>query len=95
MPLFDWVVCFSGIELYDLLVYFGNFLFFNNFIYLFLAVLGLHCCAGFPLAVESRGLLFSCNVRASDCSGFSCCRALALDSGASGVAALDSRARTQ
>ena len=23
-PLFDWVVCFSGIELYDLLVCFGN-----------------------------------------------------------------------
>ena len=93
------MACFSGIELYDLLVYFGNFLFFNNFIYLFLAVLGLHCCVGFSLAVESRGLLFSCDVRASDCSGFSggfsCCRALALDPGASGVAALDSRARTQ
>ena len=23
-PLFDWVVCFSGIQLYDLFVYFGN-----------------------------------------------------------------------
>ena len=23
-PLFDWVVCFSGVELYKLLVYFGN-----------------------------------------------------------------------
>ena len=23
-PLFDWVVCISGIELYELLVYFGN-----------------------------------------------------------------------
>ena len=23
-PLFDWVVCFSGIKLYELLVYFGN-----------------------------------------------------------------------
>ena len=23
-PLFDWVVCFSGIELHELLVYFGN-----------------------------------------------------------------------
>ena len=22
--LFDWIVCFSGIELYELLVYFGN-----------------------------------------------------------------------
>ena len=25
-PLFDCVVCFSGIELYELLVYFGNYL---------------------------------------------------------------------
>ena len=24
LPHFDWVVCFSGIELYELLVYFGN-----------------------------------------------------------------------
>ena len=23
-PLFDWIVCFSGIEFYELLVYFGN-----------------------------------------------------------------------
>ena len=23
-PLFDWVICFSGIELYELLVFFGN-----------------------------------------------------------------------
>ena len=23
-PLFDWVVCFSGIELYELLICFGN-----------------------------------------------------------------------
>ena len=23
-PLFDWVVCFSGIDLYELVVYFGN-----------------------------------------------------------------------
>ena len=23
-PLFDWVVCFSGIELYELFIYFGN-----------------------------------------------------------------------
>ena len=22
--IFDWVVCFSGIELYELLIYFGN-----------------------------------------------------------------------
>ena len=75
------------------------FCFFNNFIYLFLAVLGIHCYVGFSLAVESRGLHFSFDVQASDCSGFSvgfsCCRALALESGAPVVAALDSRAKTQ
>ena len=80
--------------MYNLLVYFGNFLFFNKFIYLFLAVLGIHCCVGFSLAVEGRGLRFSFDVQASDCSvfsaGFSRCRALALESGAPAVAALDS-----
>ena len=30
----------------------------NNFIYLFLAVLGLHCCAGFSL-VAMHGLLIA------------------------------------
>ena len=29
----------------------------KNFIYLILAVLGLHCCSGFSLVVVSRGLL--------------------------------------
>ena len=28
-PLFDWAVCFSGIELYESLVYFGNKFFFS------------------------------------------------------------------
>ena len=33
-----------------------TFLFFCSFlIYLFLVVLGLHCCMGFSLAVASRG----------------------------------------
>ena len=32
-----------------------TFFSFNNFIYLFLAVLGLRCHAGFSLVVESRG----------------------------------------
>ena len=31
------------------------FIYFNNFIYLFSAVLGLYCCAGFSLVVPSRG----------------------------------------
>ena len=36
------------------------------FISLFLAVLGLHCCTGFSLAVASRGYsLSSCSARAS------------------------------
>ena len=30
----------------------------NNFIYLFLALLGLHCYACFSLVAESAGLLF-------------------------------------
>ena len=30
-------------------------LFKNDFIYLFLAVLGLHCCARFSLIMASRG----------------------------------------
>ena len=32
-----------------------TFFSFNNFIYLFLTVLGLHCHAGFSLVAESRG----------------------------------------
>ena len=33
------------------------FFFFNTFIYLFSAVLGLHCCAGFSLVVMHRLLI--------------------------------------
>ena len=49
--------------------------------YLFLAVLGLHCCMGFSLVAASRReLLFSsCGARASHCSGFSCCEAQTLE----------------
>ena len=36
---------------------------------LFLAELGLHCCAGF-LSCGERGLLSSCRAQASHCSGF-------------------------
>ena len=40
--IFDWVVCFSGIELYDLLVYFWNYSFVSCFIcYYFLSFWGL------------------------------------------------------
>ena len=48
-----------------------------NFFYLFLAVLGLRCCAGFS-QVAARGLLSSCNAWAFHCSGFSCGGAHAL-----------------
>ena len=30
-PMFDWAVCFSGIELYELLAYFGNYFFVSSF----------------------------------------------------------------
>ena len=33
-PFFDWVVCFSDIELHELLVYFGDFTRFLNEFYL-------------------------------------------------------------
>ena len=32
-----------------------RFFFIYNFIYLFLTMLGLHCCVGFSLVVESGG----------------------------------------
>ena len=44
------------------------------FIYLFLAMLGLHCYTGFSL-VGVRG---GCGVQTSHCGGFSCFRAQAL-----------------
>ena len=40
-------------------------------IYLFLAMLGLHCCTGFSLVVESWGDS-SLGAQTSHCSGFSC-----------------------
>ena len=48
--LFDWVVCFSGIELYELLVCFGNWSFVSCFTcYYFLPFWGL----SFPLLCKS------------------------------------------
>ena len=43
---------------------------FILFIYLFLALLSLHCCVGLSLVALSRGWLSSCRVWASHCSGF-------------------------
>ena len=44
--------------------------FFNNFTHLFLAVLGLRCCAGFSLVAASRATNY--RVQASHCAGVSC-----------------------
>ena len=51
--------------------------FFNNFIYLFLAVLGLPCWEGFSLAAPSGGYSLVA-VQASQCRGVSCRGAWAL-----------------
>ena len=46
--------------------------------YLFLAVLGLRCCAGFFSSCSEWGLLSGCGAWASHCRGFSWCGAQAL-----------------
>ena len=43
----------------------------NNFIYLFLAMLGLPCCQGFLSHLSEQGLLSSCSAQASHCGSFS------------------------
>ena len=54
--------------------------FFSYFTYflknLFLALLGLCCCAGFSLAADSGGHLSSCSTQASHCGDCSGCGAL-------------------
>ena len=59
---------------------------FLKIIYLFLAVLGLHCCLGLSLVVVNGGYSSLQHPGFSLC-GSSCCRARALDSRASVVAA--------
>ena len=44
---------------------------FLNF-YLFLAALGLHCCAWAFSSCSKWGLLSSCSAQASHCGSFSC-----------------------
>ena len=57
----------------------------KNIIYLFLALLDLHCFMGFSFVVVSGGssLLqsvgFSCGAQALGCAGFSCCNSCALE----------------
>ena len=53
-------------------------IFKNNFIYLFMTVLGVCCCTGFFSSCGEWGLLSSCHEWASHCGGFSCCRTKAL-----------------
>ena len=54
---------------------------------LFVAVLSLCCCAWAFSSCGERGATLCCGVKASHCGGFSCCRARALGSQASVVAA--------
>ena len=49
--------------------------FFSNYVYLAVAVLGLHRCVDFPLVAVSRGLFSGRDVQASHCGGFSCAQA--------------------
>ena len=51
-------------------------IFFFN--YLFLTVLGPHCCVGFSLQLREQGLLSSCGGWASQCGSFSSCTAWTL-----------------
>ena len=48
------------------------------FIYLFLAMLGLHCCVQIFSSCSELKLLSSCAVWTSFCGGFSCCESWAL-----------------
>ena len=61
---------------------------FIYFIYLFLAVLGLCCCARAFLQLRRVGATLRCGARAPYCSGFSCYRAWSLGTRALVVAAL-------
>ena len=49
---------------------------FYLFIYLFLVVLGLQCCAWAFSSCSELGLLSNCSMWSPHCGGFSCCRAL-------------------
>ena len=63
------------------------FIFFYKFIYLFLAALGLRCCTQAFSSCGQVGATLCCGVRASHCSGFSCCTARAPGTWASVVVA--------
>ena len=64
------------------------FFFFLRFTYLFLDLVGLHCCAQTSVVTRGDGRApLACSVQASYCSGFPCCRAWAVGTWASVTAA--------
>ena len=67
--------------------HFVLFCFYYLFIYLFLAALGLHCCAQAFSSCGERGATLHCGARASHFGGFSCCGARVLGARASVVVA--------
>ena len=71
------------------LLFVGRFFFnkFIYFIYLFLAALGLFCCARAFLYLRRAGSTLHCGVWVSHCGGFSCCEVRALGAWASVVVA--------
>ena len=68
-------VGYNNEKLWSLSRIFIIFILVENF---FLAALGLCCCSWAFFSCSERGPLSSCGVRASHCSGFSCCGAQAL-----------------
>ena len=64
----------------------SSYIYIYKFIYLFLSVLGLHCCMGFSLVAMSRGYSLVAVHQLHHCSGFPCCGALALGTWVSVVA---------
>ena len=57
---------------------FNNVIFRIFYVFIFLAVLGLHCYVWVFSSCGNWGLLSGCGAQASRCGDFSCCRAQAL-----------------
>ena len=75
---FEFVLVYGMMKCSNLI--FWHWLFSKNcMFYLFLLALGLCCCPWAFSSCGDWGLLSSCGVRAAHCSGFSCCRAWALE----------------
>ena len=77
MSLFSLIIELSYNGLLNFLKIYWSIAFNGLFIFLYLAVLGLHCCMQAFSSCREKGLFSSCGVRASHCSGF-CCGAQAL-----------------